>query len=150
MIIWALMVKKQISEWLQRWCYQNGCIFKLTLITLENEFPGCSQKSYFNISEIIHTIAIPYPEQWNIICFRLNCLSLHYVMVVGSYFFLYNTSRRSRYRYTLYRLPMPMPKNLSCDWSVWIGLRGCNWENCKLDPIWDMRSESCALIGQYD
>ena len=25
-----------------------------------------------------------------------------------------------------------------CDWSVWLGLRGCNWESRKLDPTWDM------------
>ena len=37
-------------------------------------------------------------------------------------------------------------KNQSCDWSVWI----CNGKNRKLDSIWDMGSESCALIGQYD
>ena len=31
-----------------------------------------------------------------------------------------------------------------------IGLRGCNCESRKLDPICGMKSVSCALIGQYD
>jgi hypothetical protein len=36
-----------------------------------------------------------------------------------------------------------------CDWSVWLGLRGWNWESSKLEPKWNMQSKSCALIGQY-
>ena len=43
-----------------------------------------------------------------------------------------------------------MPKNLSCDWSVCIWLRGFNWKSRELDPVWDMWFECWALIGQYD
>ena len=35
-----------------------------------------------------------------------------------------------------------------CDWSVWLGLKWCNWDNRKLDPTWDLRFKSCDLIGQ--
>ena len=79
-----------------------------------------------------------YGQVWMWQWYSVQCMRMQYICTVQTSY-----SWQQYHRYDILYLSHLLV-------IAQYGPRVCNWENRKLDLFWDMRSESCTLIGHYD